>query len=258
MGVYANLRVYNVEEAGVFVLMSSKLPKGMLLDLDDTILAFDAVADLSWQQTLNQFIHAGHQTDIQTVHATIKQSARNYWSDAHRHRVGRLNVVAARTQIVRDALKSLQIYDVQLATNIVNTYGVVRTELIEPIPGAIETIQELNDRNIPMILVTNGDAAGQRRKIERFQLGRFFKSILIEGECGFGKPDARVYQRALSELDLAPEDVWMVGDNLEWEVIVPQQFGIKGIWVDYRGVGLPEGCVTTPYRIVSTLKDILS
>ena len=49
-------------------------------------------------------------------------------------------------------------------------------------------------------LVTNGAAAPQRAKIDRFDLARFFDVIVVEGEAGFGKPDRRVFERALGAL----------------------------------------------------------
>lgn len=237
--------------------MHNTLPKGMLLDLDDTILAFDSVADRSWEQTLNEFRHEFYPIAPQTLHKSIKATAKDFWSEPSRRCAWRLNLEAARKQIVSDAMNTLQINDAELASKIVRTYGIVRTQLIQSVSRAIETLDYLREHRVPLILVTNGDAKGQRYKIQQFQLQQFFKCILIEGECGFGKPDERVYLRALTELNLPPEDVWMVGDNLKCDVVGPQKLGIRGIWVDYRGVGLPKDCTSTPYRIVTSLSDIL-
>ena len=92
-----------------------------------------------------------------------------------------------------------------------------------------------------LALITNGAASAQRRKIELHQLAPYFEVVIVEGEFGLGKPDPRVYQHALAMLQLAPQQVWMVGDNLEWEVAAPQRLGIHGVWMDLA-VGLP------PYR----------
>jgi putative hydrolase of the HAD superfamily len=96
----------------------------------------------------------------------------------------------------------------------------------------------------------------QRRKIDRFGLAAHFDAILIEGEVGFGKPDPRVYHRALDVLAVAPGDTWMVGDNLEWDVAEPQRQGIFGIWIDVRGAGLPRGHEVRPDRIIRTLSEL--
>jgi putative hydrolase of the HAD superfamily len=62
---------------------------------------------------------------------------------------------------------------------------------------------------------------------------------------------------ALSALDLGPKDVWMVGDNLEWEVVAPQRLGIFAIWHDPHGQGLPPGSQIRPDRIIRGLPELL-
>ena len=125
------------------------------------------------------------------------------------------------------------------------------------LPGAIDALRRLRDRGVALALLTNGDTQGQRNKIERFGLEPFFNDILVEGELGFGKPDERVYTRALSSLGLAPEESWMVGDNLEWEVAAPQVLGIYGIWNDFRRQGLPDGSTVVPDRIIHSISELV-
>ena len=66
-----------------------------------------------------------------------------------------------------------------------------------------------------LALLTNGGSKGQRLKIDRFNLAMLFDVILIEGEVGFGKPDPRIYTKALAALDVPASEAWMIGDNLE-------------------------------------------
>lgn len=232
------------------------LPKGMLLDLDDTILAFDTVSDDSWEATLQEFQHQLLSVDPVVLHTAIKASAKRFWSDPARHQAGRMRLLWARTQIVSEAMASVNLHNPKLTAAVAHLYETIRTDRIHPVEGALDTLQTLRERQIRMVLVTNGDASGQRRKIERFHLEAFFDAILIEGECGVGKPDPRIYQRALDALKLPPEDVWMVGDNLEWEVRGPQKLGIRGVWVNHRGVDLPPDG-PTPYKVIMSLKDLL-
>jgi putative hydrolase of the HAD superfamily len=49
----------------------------------------------------------------------------------------------------------------------------------------------------------------------------------------------------------------MVGDNLEWEVVVPQRLGIYAIWMDVHGEGLPPGSPIKPDRIIRSLAELL-
>jgi putative hydrolase of the HAD superfamily len=52
------------------------------------------------------------------------------------------------------------------------------------------------------------------------------------------------------------EDAWMVGDNLEWEVEIPQRLGIYAVWVDVIGAGLPPDSPIRPDRIIRTLAEL--
>jgi putative hydrolase of the HAD superfamily len=65
-----------------------------------------------------------------------------------------------------------------------------------------------------------------------FALEQRFDDIQIEGEHGFGKPEERAYNHAMEVLGVGPDETWMVGDNLEWEIVAPQRLGIYAIWHD--------------------------
>lgn len=53
-----------------------------------------------------------------------------------------------------------------------------------------------------------------------------FDYILIEGEFGAGKPDKSVFIHVLEKLDVAPQESWMIGDNLEHDMSGAQRVGI--------------------------------
>jgi hypothetical protein len=54
----------------------------------------------------------------------------------------------------------------------------------------------------------------------------------------------------MEKLGVGPQETWMVGDNLEWEVVSPQRLGIHVIWHDGYGVGLPPDSPIRPDRII--------
>ena len=125
-------------------------------------------------------------------------------------------------------------------------YSTVRLENMYVLPGAQSTLDLLRSKGYRLGLLTNGDGQTQRYKIEKFGLAKYFETILVEGELGYGKPDVRMYRLALSALGLKPEHTCMVGDNLNWDVEAPQQMGIRAIWIDRKGAGLPVGSTCSP------------
>jgi putative hydrolase of the HAD superfamily len=235
----------------------SNLPKGLLLDLDDTILDDSSTIDRCWREACVEHA-AGLAADPLHVMETIRRTSQWYWADPDRHREGRLALDEARREVVRLALAELGITDVQVANNIGDAYARLRDEGMEPLPDAIDTVRWLKTSGCSLALLTNGAGPAQRKKISRFGLEGFFDAILVEGEVGFGKPDSRTYELALAQLDIHAHDAWMVGDNLEWDVAAPQKLGIFAIWVDRKGRGTPASSTIRPDRIVRGLSDLRS
>jgi len=231
------------------------LPRAILLDLDDTILDDSGGVIRCWRDACTCHVSRMNGLDPEVVFQAIDRVREWYWSDPGRHRAGRLELARARCEIVRLALADLGVEDEDLAARIGDTYHTLRDEAIVPLEGAVPTVQWLRQRGCRLALLTNGGSQGQRLKIDRFNLAALFDVILIEGELGYGKPDSRIYLRALDALGAEPGDAWMIGDNLEWDVAGPQRHGIAGIWVDARGRGVPDGSPVRPHRIISRLSD---
>ncbi|MBI4311197.1 MAG: HAD family hydrolase [Chloroflexi bacterium] len=236
---------------------SRRLPTALLFDLDDTILKLDAVAEDCWRSICRRYAPTHLGVAPQALQAAVLAASRWFWSDPERHRWGRFHMLDARRQIVQKAFGAFGLDLPQLTDLLAETYNREREQAVEPVPGAIETLRELRSRALPLALVTNGLSALQRAKLQRFGLAPLFDCIVIEEEFGLGKPEQQVYRHALEQLGASPEDAWMVGDNLEWEVAAPQELGIAGVWVDWRKTGLPQEARVTPHRIVHTISELL-
>ncbi len=233
-------------------------PRALLLDLDDTILDDSGSVNDSWRDACVGHADRLAPLDAATVLEAIRTMSKWFWDDPDRHREGRLQLEAARREVVRLALADLGIEDAELAACIGDAYSHRRDIGMAPLPEAIDTVRWLRDSGRRLALLTNGAAVAQRKKISRFELVDLFDAILVEGELGFGKPDERVYRRALNALGVEPADAWMVGDHLEFDVGAPQRLGMSGVWIDARGRGLPEHTTVKPNHIVRSLGELRS
>lgn len=229
--------------------------RAVLFDLDDTLVAFDAVTDQSWHQVCLDYHRAGHQVDPGVLAARIKDSSDWYWGDDDRHRWGRANILEARREIVSRAFAAMDLPKAD-AIALADHYSSVRLKNMYLLEGVHPTLGRLQHTGHSLALVTNGDGAGQRDKIARFGLADYFSAILIEGELGIGKPDPRVYETALARLGAAPSQALMVGDNLAWDVEAPQKAGIAAVWIDRNGAGLPPESTVTPWRIIRAISEL--
>ena len=237
--------------------MSSEQLKAMLFDLDDTVIAFDAVADQSWQEVCRRFAPRIKGIEVNQLYTTIKEIKDWYMGDREGHRFMRLNLEAYRREMIGMSLDRLGIDAPGLANEMADFYGVERERATFVLPGAIDTLKYFRSGNLRLALLTNGTSAGQRRKIEKYGLAPLFDFILIEEELGFGKPDERVVLQALEKLNVSAAEAWMVGDDLERDIEGAKKVGIFGVWVDWRGAGLPESAPVRPDKIISTISELL-
>jgi putative hydrolase of the HAD superfamily len=238
----------------------TELPRAMLIDMDETILSAYGRPEIAWNKVAAEFAGELAPLSSQQVAAVIVDSARKFWAAAAAE--WRLKLAEARHEVVRDGFATLAAtghaaLPVDLAIRLADRFTVYREEEMFIFPGAHDAIDALKALGVKLALVTNGAAQTQRAKVERFALTHRFDHIQIEGEHGFGKPDERAYRHAMQALGVTASETWMIGDNLEWEIEVPQRLGIYAIWMDAHGEGLPADSKVKPDRIIRSLAELL-
>ncbi|ATQ42859.1 HAD family hydrolase [Caulobacter mirabilis] len=239
--------------------MIADLPRAILFDLDDTILAAGQRPEIL-REVAREF-----EADLvpfapDDIAERLDAALTVFWSDPERHKVARFGVPEARRQVIAETFAALasEAFSPDLADRFAARFTAWRDQLTDFFPGARETIEALKARGVLLALVTNGGTATQRAKIERFDLAPLFDHIQVEGEHAFGKPDPRAYRHAMSVLGVEAHETWMVGDHLEWEVAAPQKLGIFAVWHDPYCKGLPADSPTRPDRTIRAISELLA
>ena len=234
-------------------------PAAILFDLDDTILTCE-YGDYRklWKKVIEDHSHHFKSISANDFYAELRRVAEEFWSDQERHREGRREIKRTRKMLVLQASRNLGQFNEEAATRLAHDYHHRREDDITPFEGALETLEYLTTTPIKTALLTNGSADIQRSKIDKFKLANYFDVVLVEGEIGIGKPSPEIYMQAIDQLGVLAQESWIVGDNLVWEVKVPQKMGFFAIWNDYLGEGLPEGSEVKPDKIVSGIRDLIS
>ena len=253
------------------------LPKAIIVDLDDTILD-SCDPRVSWRHVCAEFARGLGITPGRLFDA-LNDATNWFWDNQLRAREGRvesklgwrkcgnqlraregrLDLVAARRAIFTRALLSLGLKDPEPATvdAMAKRYTALRDEAVKPFQGALAALERLRESGVRLALLTNGSSEKQWAKIRQFGLERYFDHIQVEGDVGFGKPDAQAFGHALSALDARPEETWMVGDNLLADIAGAQRAGIHAIWIDAHGAGLDARDGIVPDRVVKSLDELL-
>lgn len=98
---------------------------------------------------------------------------------------------------------------------------------VEPYPWTVPILSELQERQIPVVVLSDAWPS-LRRWFREMGLDRYVQAMVISGEEGITKPDARVFAKALSLLGLDAADVVFV-DDWPGHVRAATNLGMRGI-----------------------------
>jgi putative hydrolase of the HAD superfamily len=105
----------------------------------------------------------------------------------------------------------------------------------EPTKNIIEFLQYLEDSKIRTGVISNTSFSGERLQacINRYIPSHKFEFMIASSEYIFRKPHKRIFELALRKANLAPCDVWYIGDNALCDVDGATDCGIFAVW--YKG-----------------------
>jgi HAD superfamily hydrolase (TIGR01549 family) len=100
-------------------------------------------------------------------------------------------------------------------------------------------------------VASNGNSHAARCGLE----GEFAFEVYAHVDGVPGKPHPEFFARVLAAAGTTrPDEVVYVGDSLDHDVVPAQAAGLRTVWVDRAGTGLPEGYA--PDAVVKTLTDL--
>ena len=111
-------------------------------------------------------------------------------------------------------------------------------------------------QQIKLAIVTNGGLEGQKTKIGLLGIQDFFDTVVISGAVGFGKPDRRIFELALSEIGSQAQQAWFVGDHPRNDILGAESAGLTPIWMSGRHPWPSE--VPEPQMQISALPELVA
>jgi putative hydrolase of the HAD superfamily len=100
---------------------------------------------------------------------------------------------------------------------------------------AYATLQALQLSGYKLALVSNaGDDRDVQALLDTHKLRQYFSFIRTSAASGYRKPHPQLFEEALHEFDMLPEQCAMVGDNLDADIRGANELGIYSIWINRR------------------------
>ena len=184
---------------------------GIFFDLYGTLLVYENM-DAAWSDWLNA-LHA--QLKLRGLTRSIDSLAKTcdqfYSKSEPTPRQHDLTVFEQRIQnLCFDLELNIIAADIKVIANkVVNAWQ----KHISLDPEAHRVLNILH-RSKKLALVTNFDHPPHIRPIlNKFDLAPYFDSVVISGEVGVKKPDPRIFDAALEQTGIKPEEAIYVGDT---------------------------------------------
>ncbi|MEO5952935.1 MAG: HAD family hydrolase [Chloroflexia bacterium] len=102
---------------------------------------------------------------------------------------------------------------------------------LEPVEGALETLQQLHASGYKMAVVSS---AGWPQFVEdaliREQMLPYFSHVLTSANEGIYKSDPEIFRRACARLNVSPANTIHIGDHARYDVQTAKAAGLHTIW----------------------------
>jgi 2-haloalkanoic acid dehalogenase type II len=151
---------------------------------------------------------------------------------AARPEMSRASMEAIRRESFHDAV-GRDAGRAELADAVYERYMDDRFALLELFPDVHDTLGRLRG-HVRLALVTNGNTHPTR-----VGLGELFDDVVIAFECGYQKPDPRIYDLVARRLGVAPAGCAHVGDHPTEDVEAARAAGMTGVWINRLGAAWP-------------------
>lgn len=217
----------------------------IMMDIDNTLLDFDAAERKALLETLQQFSLPCDEAAVSRYHE-INSSL---WGELNKGKIRRDKLVVERfDRFVKEMGAAAK------ATELNRAYTEHLATHADVIPGAEEALQELAEV-ATMIAVSNGTESVERGRLKLSGFEKYFDDIFISEAVGVSKPNPKIFQMAMRKLGIEHSDkVLVVGDSLSADIQGGVNAGLDTCWVNMNGVENESGL--TPTYEVKALSEL--
>jgi HAD superfamily hydrolase (TIGR01509 family) len=168
------------------------------------------------------------------------------------------------TKFVATALKKLGLTLPEKAlaafTEVILETSVYTAKVEPPEPGMPEALAGLHDLGLRLGCVSNafmGASTLHQIMVER-GLGQHLEMTISSCEFGYRKPHPSIYEAAVREMRLAPQEIIFVGDRVEQDVVGPAKLGMRTVLtLQYRQED-PKLAEIEPDAVIHHLSELVA
>jgi len=144
----------------------------------------------------------------------------------------------------------------QLPLFLAETYRAVSRFRLQLYPGVENTIKQLLP-NYRLAAISDGQTAYAVPELHAVGLADSFETVTVSGDVGYRKPDKRMFESALTAMQMAPAEVLFVGNDMYRDIFGAKELGMKTVFFK-SNQGTQEKKGVEPDYIIYNFPELLN
>lgn len=198
--------------------------RAVLFDVDDTLFPTTEFARLARNNAVRAMVQAGLGLPEEAVKEELAEVIAEFSSNYPNH-------FDKLIQRLRPSALAHRNPALIVAAGVA-AYHDTKFQLISPFPDVPPLLADLRGAGLKTGVVTHGLTSKQAEKLVRLGLVPHLdpEAIFISEQIGISKPNPKLWQVALRDLGLEPDEVAFVGDSLTHDVAPAKELGMLAVW----------------------------
>lgn len=198
--------------------------KIIIIDLDDTLID---TSDVYWK-TRNQLVKILESPKMQPnkiidyFEINDTKNFKKYGVAPDRYKKSMLDTYKQFVDKGLTELNDETVSQIEIAGDL------IQNEIPSLIEGAVELLEWIHKR-YKLVLLTRGEKRLQLKKIEYHKIEQYFNKILV-----VNSKDSKLFKSIISELNVLPEETWIIGDSIKSEINPGTSVGANCIFYFYK------------------------
>lgn len=227
--------------------------KAIFFDIDDTLYSTSLFAAHARKNSVDAMVKAGlklpHEAILKELEEVIAEFSSNY-----EHHFDKLLLRIPKR--CYDGINPALI----VAAGVV-AYHETKFRELKLFPDVLPALKRLARTDLIRGIISAGLEIKQAEKLIRLRIYQLLTptAIFFSDQIGISKPNPKLYQRACSELNIAPSETMYVGDNPPQDIDPPNKIGMITVLIQRTGNKyVMAKSKTKPRHVIHNLNELLA
>ena len=200
--------------------MADKIVKGIIFDIDNTLLDFARMKKVSISESIDAMIDVGLNISKKKAYETVHEIFKEQGMEAHR--------------LFQDFSK--RIYgkiDYKIVGAAIVAHQRIWHGFLHTYPGVIRGLIQLKQMDLKLMVVSDASRIHAHERLYGMKIIDFFDVIVAHEDTHKYKPAKKPFLHALHLSKLKPEECIMVGDWVKGDVMGAKKIGMTSCLAKY-------------------------